>query len=196
MEFIKKILDSIEFYILAGIFFIVIWIFVLSPRNIDGISMYPYLHNFDYILMYKLEYISGGPQRGDVVVFKHSATEDYIKRVIALPGESLLIQDGKVFVNGSQLDETQYLNPTITTKAGATIREGVPYKVPENNFVLIGDNRPASTDSRDFGAVPLTAIEGRAVFVWFPLQNIKVIPRINYKISVNSLENLTSIHIG
>lgn len=180
MDIFKKILDSLEFYIFAGVFFIIIWYFVLSPRAIDGISMYPYLQNNDFILVYKLQYISKNPQRGDVVVFKHSETQDYIKRVIALPNETVTIQNGKVLINNVELYEP-YLDSTVRTQPESTIREGVPYKVPENQFVLMGDNRQYSTDSRDFGAVPKEYIEGRAVVVWFPPESSKLIKRPIYE---------------
>ena len=179
VELFKKILDSLEFYIFAGVFFIIIWYFVLSPRAIDGVSMFPYLHNNDYILVYKLQYISKNPQRGDVVVFKHSETQDYIKRVIGLPGETIMIQNGKVFINGSELFET-YLDSTVRTQPETTIREAVPYQIPDNQYVLMGDNRPYSTDSREFGAVPKEYIEGRAVLVWFPPESAKLIKRLTY----------------
>lgn len=179
-EILKKILDSLEFYILAGVLFVVVWYFVLSPRNIDGVSMYPYLSNDSYVLMYKLEYLTGKPERGDVVVFKHSPTQDYIKRVIGLPGEVLLIQNGKVYVNGKILNESEYLSSSVLTQSDAAIREGIPYTVPDNQYVLMGDNRPQSTDSRAFGAVPREYIEGRAVVVWFPPPDIKVIKKVTY----------------
>lgn len=177
---VKKVLDSIEFYILAGVFFVVIWFFVLSPRKIDGRSMVPYFANEDYILMYKLEYLTGKPQRGDIVVFKHSATQDYIKRVIALPGETITVQNSKVYINGKLLDESKYLADTVQTLPGATVLEGIPYTVPENQYFLMGDNRTQSTDCRDFGAVDKGSIEGRAVAVWFPPQDGKFISRITY----------------
>jgi signal peptidase I len=190
MNFLKKLLDSLEFYILAGVLFVVVWYFVLSPRNIDGVSMFPYFHNFDYILMYKLEYLSSTPQRGDIVVFKHSAVQDYIKRVIALPGEEILLQSGKVYINGKLLDETQYLSTAVYTAGENAVQEGIPYVVPQGHYFLMGDNRPNSTDSREFGAIPKETIEGRAVLVWFPFNNTKIVPRIQYKISSYSLENI------
>lgn len=178
---LKKILDSIEFYVLAGVLFIVIWYFVLSPRKIDGVSMFPYLHNNDYVLMYKLEYLGSTPKRGDVVVFKHSMTQDYIKRIIALPGETVLIRNGKVYVNDKLLDESLYLASTVVTNPAESIREGLPYVVPQGRYVLMGDNRERSTDSRSFGAVEKEAIEGRAVLLWFPPQNMKLIQRVTYQ---------------
>lgn len=179
MNLFKKILDSLEFYIFAGVFFIIIWYFVLSPRAIDGISMYPFLQNNDFILVYKLQYLTKDPQRGDVVVFKHSETQDYIKRVIGLPGETVTVQNGSVYINGKALVET-YLDSAVRTQPESTIREGVPYKIPENQYVLMGDNRPYSTDSREFGAVEKDFIEGRALLVWFPPEDGKLIKRLDY----------------
>lgn len=185
MQLFKKILDSLEFYIFAGVFFIIIWYFVLSPRAIDGISMFPYLHNSDFILVYKLQYAYSDPQRGDVVVFRHSETQDYIKRVIGLPGETVLIQNGKVYINGKELHES-YLDSTVATQPESTIREGVPYVVPAGQYLCMGDNRPYSTDSRDFGAVPKDYIEGRAVLTWFPPEDAKIINRVTYDLNVTN----------
>jgi len=179
MNLFKKILDSLEFYIFAGVFFIIIWYFVLSPRAIDGVSMWPYLENSDFILVYKLQYLAKDPHRGDVVVFKHSESQDYIKRVIGLPGETVTIQNGTVYINGIALTES-YLDSSVRTQPESTIREGVPYKVPVDQYVLMGDNRPFSTDSREFGAVPKEYIEGRALVVWFPPKDSKLIKRLDY----------------
>jgi len=179
MNLFKKILDSLEFYIFAGFFFIIIWYFVLSPRAIDGVSMWPYLENSDFILVYKLQYLAKDPQRGDIVVFKHSESQDYIKRVIGLPEETVTIQNGTVYINGIALTES-YLDSSVRTQPESTIREGVPYKVPADQYVLMGDNRPFSTDSREFGAVPKEFIEGRAMVVWFPPKDSKLIKRFNY----------------
>lgn len=179
MNLFKKILDSLEFYIFAGVFFIIIWYFVLSPRAIDGVSMWPYLENSDFILVYKLQYLAKDPQRGDIVVFKHSESQDYIKRVIGLPEETVTIQNGTVYINGIALTES-YLDSSVRTQPESTIREGVPYKVPADQYVLMGDNRPFSTDSREFGAVPKEFIEGRAMVVWFPPKDSKLIKRLDY----------------
>jgi len=179
-NFFKKILDSLEFYVFAGVFFIIIWYFVLSPRAIDGISMFPYLHNTDFILVYKLQYITSPPKRGEVVVFKHSETQDYIKRVIGLPGETIKIENGLVYVNEKLLDESGYLDQSVKTQPGAAVREGVDYVVPEGQYLLFGDNRPFSTDCREFGAVPKEYIEGKALVVWFPPEHAKVIKGVDY----------------
>lgn len=180
MNLFKKILDSLEFYIFAGVFFIIIWYFVLSPRAIDGISMFPYLHNEDFILVYKLQYLSKAPKRGDVVVFKHSETQDYIKRVIGLPGETVKIENGSVYINGKLLDESAYLDAAVRTQPGTSIKEGVDYVVPAGQYVLMGDNRPFSTDCREFGAVPKEYLEGKALVVWFPPKDAKTIKSVNY----------------
>jgi len=183
VNLIKKFLDFSQFFIFSGVLVIVLWMFVITPRKIDGVSMFPYLHNRDLILVFKLAYASSRPKRGDVVVFKHSETQDYIKRVIALPGEEIMIQNGKVYINGNILDESDYLGDSVYTTQGATLKEGVPFIVPDNQYICIGDNRPMSTDSREFGAVPIETIEGRALLVWYPPQDAKVINRVKYNIS-------------
>ena len=180
MSLIKKILDIIQILIAPVIVIIVIMFYVITPRNVDGVSMMPTFHDKDFILLYKLAYINTPPKRGDVVVFQHSAQEHYIKRVIGLPGETILLKDGRIYINGSLLDESAYLPSGIRTQQESFLIEGEPFTIPPNKFFCIGDNRSNSIDSREFGPVDLEYIEGRVVMIWFPLDRIKVINRVNY----------------
>jgi signal peptidase I len=93
-----------------------------------------------------------------------------------------------VLINGKVLDESSYLDESVRTEAGASIREGVEYSIPVNQYVLIGDNRPFSTDCREFGAVPKEYIEGKALVVWFPPKDAKVIQKINYGANFTATE--------
>jgi len=129
------------------------------------------------------------PQRGDVVVLEapptdydsEGTTRDYIKRVIGLPGETVLVRDGKVFVNGQQLDEP-YLPPGTRTDCGTgTLCE--PYVVPTNTVVVMGDNRGNSQDSRSWNAapgLPLEQVVGRAWVSYWPQDHWGVIPAPTY----------------
>lgn len=180
-EVIKKFLDYLqEFVLTPAIVVILIWLFVLGLRKVDGISMYPYLHDKDIIGLYKLQYVYSKPKRGDVVVFRHTNTQYYVKRVIGLPGETIMVSGGKVYINGKQLDESEYLDSSVYTIPGNFLAEGVPYTIPDGQYFCMGDNRQNSTDSRDFGPVSLDLIKGRVVFVLYPFDHIKWVKRVDY----------------
>jgi len=128
---------------------------------VRGSSMSPSIHDGDRILVDHLSFLFQGVRRGDIVVLQYplDPAVDYIKRVIGLPGDEVLIEGGRVYVNGGLLDE-----PYVESRGG-----GIPHKVtvlPEHYFVL-GDNRPHSSDSREFGQVHRDLLRGRVdVRLW------------------------------
>ena len=177
-----KIIDFIaDILFTPSIILIIIWIFVLGLRRVDGVSMYPTLHNGDIIGLYKLEYIYKQPQRGDIVVFKHN-NEHFVKRIIGLPGETIEVRRGKVYINGKLLDESAYLPSTVYTTQGNFLIEGVSYLIPKEQYFCMGDNRLNSTDSRDFGPVAKDLIEGKVVFIAFPFQRLQMFHKVSYNI--------------
>lgn len=148
--------------------------FVMQAFFIPSASMRPTLEENDRVLVNKLSYHLHDVNRGDVVVFEKGAdlqadpTKDLIKRVIGLPGDSLVFKDGQVYVNGQLLDESAYL-PAGTLTAQGTMRceEQAPCKVPGDSVFVMGDNRTNSKDSRYIGYIPEDTIVGRAfVRVW------------------------------
>jgi signal peptidase I len=178
-------------------------VFVVQPVKVEGTSMEPNLHNGERIFVNKLVYY-GLPnlQRGDIVVFWYpdNPSKSYIKRVIGLPGEAVVICNGKVFINGTQLDEP-YIDPKRNvalsnpgyqtpqpdapqlgkaffkycdnTMSGAT--NIPPPPVPNHYYFVMGDNRDASSDSRSWGLVPEKYIYGKALFRYWPLSRMSVI---------------------
>ena len=185
MEILKKLLDCLNTCVLLpGVVVIFAWVFILGLQEVDGVSMYPYLHNRDIIGLYKLEYKFKPIQRGDVVVFQHSSTQYYVKRVIGLPGDTIMIKDGKVYINGKQLDESSYLSEGVYTSQGSFLINDIPYQVPDNQYFCMGDNRLNSTDSRDFGPVSKELIQGRVIFVLFPFEHKKIVKRVSYNLSL------------
>jgi signal peptidase I len=204
---VRELLETVLFILL--IFFIVRGL--VQNFRIDGSSMEPNLHNDQYILVNKvlffhfdsnapLRLLPGSqdipakmiyplrtPQRGDVVVLEapptdyDGTTKDYIKRVIGLPGETVLVRDSKVFINGHELDEP-YLAPGQRTDCG-TGGLCQPYVVPPNTVVVMGDNRSSSQDSRSWNAepgLPLERVVGRAWVSYWPYNNMGVIPAPSY----------------
>lgn len=164
----RLVREVIETIVLTVLMFLIIR-FAVQNFNIDGTSMEPNLHNRELILVDKWTYLFHPPERGDVIVFQAppDPTQDYIKRVIGLPGDVITIQNTTVIVDGVTLKET-YIDPN---------RQGNPYAfkvinkmlVPPNDYFVLGDNRAGSSDSRDWGFVPKKNIVGRAAFVYWPL---------------------------
>ncbi len=148
-------------------------VFVVQPVKVEGTSMLPRLHDGERIFVNKLVYYDIPElERGDIVVFwfPDDPTKSYIKRVIGLPGETVHVRDGRVFVNGRELQEP-YLDP------GRNVTRGTeqPVLVKQHYFFVMGDNRDNSSDSRAWGLVPEKYIYGKALFRYWPLSEASVI---------------------
>jgi signal peptidase I len=142
---------------------------LVSARiRVDGYSMYPTFRNGEFVIVNKLAYALGAPQRGDIVVFHfpRDPRQEYIKRVIGLPGDEVAVLDGKVYVNGEPLVE-DYI-------AAAPAYENT-WQIPQGELFVLGDNRNNSSDSHSWGTVRLENVVGKAVFVYWPLNELGVI---------------------
>jgi len=138
--------------------------------------MFPTFKDQEYLLTDKVTYKARLPKYGDVIVFKAPVNEnfDFIKRVIATPGQTVMIKGGHVVVNGEPLNEF-YLPQEYTTSPGQFLHENVPFVVPEGSIMAFGDNRDHSSDSRDWGPVPYQNIVGRVFFRYWPAPVVGVI---------------------
>jgi signal peptidase I len=147
--------------------------FAVQAVHVEGLSMYATLDDNDYLIANKIDYRLHAPERGDIIILRPPAdnSKDFIKRVIALPGEKLLIRDGSVYINGHKLDEP-YL-----PEAWTAINNPPPWSVgdgaviPANQYFVMGDNRNRSQDSRLFGPIGRDRIDGRAWFRIWPLDH-------------------------
>jgi len=181
MEFAKKAyfftLDLLQTVLLAASIFLVIYIFLFRPFQVSGDSMYPTFKNGEYILTNLIALKTNGVQRGDVIVFiaPPDHEKDFIKRVIGLPGETIELKNGYVYINGKRLDESAYLSSDVKTYGGAFLKDGIPYTIPPNNYIVFGDNRPFSSDSREWGLLSRNAIIGKSFFVYFPLNHMRLV---------------------
>jgi signal peptidase I len=145
--------------------------FLYQPVRVEGTSMLPMLEDQDRLFVNKLAYRVSEIHRGDVVVFlyPHDHTKSYIKRVIALPGDRLWIDQGLVFVNGKQIDE-EYVPARFTDS-----RSQPETVLSANEYWVMGDHRSISSDSRDFGPVDRDLIYGKAAFVYWPMDQAGVV---------------------
>ena len=143
--------------------------------------MQPNYPNGEFLLTDKVTYRFNPPQRGDVIVFKAPVNEedDYIKRIIGLPGETVSIKNGHVYINGKMLEEN-YLASTLYTSGGLFLPNDKEVVVPQDHFFVLGDNRPYSSDSRAWGFVPKQNIIGRAWLVYWPPQKAGLTPKVEY----------------
>ena len=146
---------------------LVIIIFLYQPVKVEGTSMAPLLSDQERIFINKFVYRFEPINRGDVVVFWYplDKTKSFIKRVIALPGESVEIRQGMVYVDGQQIKEP-YVPPQYED-----LSDYGPVRVPPNMYFVMGDHRISSNDSRVFGPVPSRFIYGRAVFAYWPVDH-------------------------
>jgi len=146
-------------------------IFLYQPVRVEGTSMLPNLEDQDRLFINKMAFRVGEVERGDVVVFQYPRdhTKSYIKRVIGLPGDRVLIDHGRVFVNGKSLFEP-YVPARFTDD-----RSQPQMTIPANEFFVMGDHRSISSDSRDFGPVDRELIYGKAAFVYWPMDQAGVV---------------------
>ena len=160
--------DIVEVVALALLIFFVVQLAVQNYQ-VQGISMMPDLTDGEYVFVNKLAYLFHEPERGDVIVFHWpvDTSKDFIKRVIGLPGDTIAYDSMTVRVDGAVLNE-----PYISQAANPTSKV---WKVPANDYFVMGDNRPQSDDSRDWGFVPKDYIIGKAVMVYWPLTSWELI---------------------
>ena len=174
-------MDILEVIVFAIAIFLFIYLLVLQPHKIKGASMEPNFPNGEYLLTDKLSYRFREPQRGEVVVFDAPGTagEEFIKSIISLPGERISIKDNHVYINGSLLQES-YLANTLMTNPGLFLKNENEVLVPEDNYIVLGDNRPASSDSRAWGFTTKDSITGRAWIVYWPVSALGTVEEVTY----------------
>jgi signal peptidase I len=140
-------------------------LFLAQATQVLGQSMEPTLHSSQRVVIEKVSYLLHGPRRGDIVVINSSdQSEMLIKRVVGLPGESVEVRNGQVFINGELLDE-----PWTHRQGGGQFG---PRTVPPLHVFVLGDNRGASNDSRNFGPVPIDDIVGQAWISYWPPEEV------------------------
>ncbi len=176
----RLVREVIETAVLTLLMFLVIHSAVQN-FNVDGHSMEPNLHDRELILVDKWSYLFHAPTRGDVIVFvaPPAPSEDYVKRIIGVPGDVITINNGVPTVDGVTLKES-YVRPGNmgATPGDMTVNKMI---VPPNDYFVLGDNRVGSSDSRTWGLLPRKNIIGRAALVYWPLgqDNSGLLPNVS-----------------
>lgn len=167
--------ETVETIVISGILAAFIITFVVQSFVVKGNSMEPTLHNGERLFINKFIYRFSQPQRGDIVVFKPAGAphDRYIKRIIGLPGDTIMIKDKQVFVNGLPINEKEYTAVPISEDFGT-------YQVPEGHYFVLGDNRNprASSDSRyvnPVGYVDSKSIYGKAFVTYWPITDTRIL---------------------
>lgn len=179
------LIDLVETLVIAAAIFVVIYAFLFRPFQVNGQSMYPNYHDGEYILTNLISLKLGGLKRGEVIVF-HSPVDrekDYIKRVIGMPGEKVMIKGGYFYINETKLDESNYLAPDVKTYGGAFMGEAQDVSVPAGSYFVAGDNRTGSSDSRAWGFVSKDKIIGKSFFVYWPISRVRLVKTGKYNIN-------------
>ncbi|SET83477.1 signal peptidase I [Salinibacillus kushneri] len=173
----REWLSWIKVIVISAILALGIRTFLFTPIIVDGPSMLPTLENGDHLIVNKLNYTIGQPERFDIVVFHATQKRDYIKRVIGLPGEHISYQNEILYVDGTPVAEPFIRERVTSLPAGSHYThdftlENMPggyEKIPEGYVLVLGDNRTNSTDSRMIGLIPIDQIVGEAQLIYWPL---------------------------
>ena len=172
--------ETAQIVIVALLIVVPIRYFVFQPFFVRGQSMEPNFHDGDYLIIDELSYRLRDPQRGEVIVFKYpeNPSQRYIKRIVGLPGESVEIENGRVYIINKEgtevLSEYDYLIDNIYTPGETSISLG------EEQYFVLGDNRPSSSDSRRWGTLPRENIIGRVLLRAWPPNTLAYIEAPSY----------------
>lgn len=168
-RFKNNLTELIEFTAIVGAIVVVLHFFVAEPHKVSGSSMVPNFLDGDYIITDKVTKQFSPLQRGEVIILKNPREPSvaFIKRIIGLPGEKIKVANNQVYINGQPLTEP-YLPPGTNTFGGAYLPEGEEKTVPANYYFVMGDNRTASSDSREWGPVDKSLVIGHPFLRYWP----------------------------
>lgn len=175
-------LDILEVVVFAFAIFLFLYLLVMQPHKIKGASMEPNFPDGEFLLTDKVSYRFREPERGEVIIFKAPVApdEEFIKRIMALPGEKIKVDNGHIYINGERLNEP-YLSDSLVTSTGNFLGNS-EFTVPAGKYFVIGDNRNHSSDSRHWGPIEKKAITGRAWLIYWPLGSFGTVPKIKYSL--------------
>lgn len=167
----KKIIKEVIPYVIIVIIVVIIRSFIITPVIVSGDSMKPNLNNGEMLLVRKIGYNSGQIKRADIIVLK-DGNDEIIKRIIGLPGEHVSYKNNKLYVNDELIKESYKYRLTEDFNLEEICTCST---IPEGKYLVLGDNRPVSKDSRQIGLIDEKSIVGKAVFRIWPLTKISPI---------------------
>lgn len=185
-SFSSLFLDLAETVTIGASFFLIVYLFFMQPHQVNGRSMFPTFNSGDYLLTNKVSYRVGDPKRGDVVVF-HAPPEascptgtgcDFIKRILAVPGDTIALHDNAFYVNGEKVNES-YIPEDFKTLPGKFI-DGRTVTMGPDEYFVSGDNREYSSDSRVWGPVTKADIVGKAFLRYWPVKDWGWVEEVQY----------------
>ena len=178
----SELWEWIKALLIAVALAVIIRYFILAPIVVDGFSMMPTLHDQDRMIVNKISYTFGEPDRFDIVVFHAPEQKDYIKRIIGLPGDTVEYIDDVLYINGEPIDEPyldeykqQVFDGPLTDSFTLLDIPGGQETVPEGHLFVMGDNRRNSKDSRHIGFVSMDEVVGKTNIVYWPVSDIRIV---------------------
>ncbi len=176
----SETVEWLKAIVVALLFAVLIRYFLFAPIIVEGQSMMPTLHHTDRMIVNKIGYTIGEPKRFDIIVFHATEDQDYIKRIIGLPGDKIEYRNDSLYINDQQYDEPYLEGLKDSLAPGDVLTYDFTLEqitnetvVPEGHVFVLGDNRRHSLDSRDIGFIPLEEVIGKANIIYWPLQDIR-----------------------
>lgn len=172
---LRLIVELAQTVLIAGLLFVGVNL-VTARIRVEGNSMEPSLHDAEFVVVNRLAYRWAEPRRGDIVVFRFplDLQRRFIKRIIGLPGDTIRVEAGQVYVNGQLLEE-----PYIAAQPRYTGQ----WEVGEQEVFVLGDNRNNSSDSQNWGMLPVEDILGKAILVYWPPSDLGLIPHYEFAVA-------------
>ncbi len=186
---LKFFLELVQVVAISLAIIIPVRYFLVQPFYVKGASMEPNFFDHEYLVIDELSYRFHQPQRGDIVVFHYpnDPKNYFIKRVIGLPGDQVMVKDGYTYLNNVKLLEP-YINDPGKVLPEAFLSEGTPVTVPDGEYFVMGDNRLHSSDSREWGFVTRQEIVGRAFFRYWPIPDIGLVPTAESELTAGAVK--------
>ncbi len=185
-SFLKFIVELTKLTVLCAAIVIPIRYFLIQPFYVKGASMEPTFHTSEYLIVDEISYRFSEPKRGDVIVFRYPGNpqEYFIKRIIGLPGETVDIKNGDIYIYNNEfknetLLEEEYLSSPSQTYAHS---ENNKIDLADNEYYVLGDNRNSSKDSRNFGSVQESFIVGKVLFRGWPFDKMGFFEEPSYEL--------------
>ena len=184
---LKKILRDVGITILIAIAIFAFLRVSFQGYMVRGSCMLPGIENQDWVMVSKASYFASDPQHGDIIILKPPipAKHPFIKRVIAVPGDTIEVKDGKVYLNDIALTEPYVSDPPRYTLSAR--------EIPEGEYFVLGDNRNSADDSHIWGTVPGENILGKAWFIYWPLERWRGVGNYNYPELASEQEEIMTV---